>query len=274
MSAALELTGVRVEMEGRPILDEVTLAIHRGEVVGLVGANGSGKTTLLRAALGLAALAGGEARLGGSLVGRLSPAARAGLVGYLPQERRIGWSLPAWRIAALGAPNAPPTQARAIALAALGKVGMEAHAERGVLAMSGGERARVLLARLLATGAPFLVADEPDAGLDPDAQRLIMELLRGAAEEGRAVLVTLHDLTLAAACDRLAVLNAGCLAALGPPAEALSPAILRSAFGLEGCLLPTPAGLVLAAARVMDGRRDRLYRLTLQSTARRTVDGV
>jgi iron complex transport system ATP-binding protein len=254
----LELTGVRVEMEGRPILDDVTLAIHRGEVVGLVGANGSGKTTLLRAALGLATPARGEARLDGNLVGHLSPARRAALAGYLPQERKIGWSLPAWRIAALGAPNAPPARAREIALAALGKVGMKAHAERGVLAMSGGERARVLLARLLATRAPFLIADEPDSGLDPDAQRLIMELLRGAAQEGRAVLVTLHDLTLAAACDRLAVLAAGRVVALGSAAEALSPAILRSAFGLEGSLFPTPAGPVLAAARVMDGRRDRL----------------
>jgi iron complex transport system ATP-binding protein len=258
VSPAVELIGVRVEREGRPTVDDVTLAVQRGEVVGLVGANGSGKTTLLRAALGLAALARGEARLEGNLVARLSPARRAALAGYLPQERKIGWSLPAWRIAALGAPNAPPARARAIALAALGKVGMEAHAERGVLAMSGGERARVLLARVLATGAPLLIADEPDSGLDPDAQRLIMELLRGTAEEGRAVLVTLHDLTLAAGCDRLAVLAAGRLVAIGSPSEALSAAVLRSAFGLEGSLFPTPAGPVLAAARVMDGRCGRL----------------
>ena len=86
MSPAVELIGVRVEREGRPTVDDVTLAVQRGEVVGLVGANGSGKTTLLRAALGLAALARGEARLDGNLVARLSPARRAALAA----RRRAG----------------------------------------------------------------------------------------------------------------------------------------------------------------------------------------
>ncbi len=258
MSAALELIDAVVDKGGRAILNGVSLSVAAGEVVGLVGANGSGKTTLLRAALGLAKLARGEARLAGAALRRLSHARRAALAGYLPQERKIGWSLAAWRIAALGAPNAPPLRARAVARAALECVGMGPLAERGVLEMSGGERARVLLARLLATGAPLLVADEPDAGLDPDAQRLIMELLRRAAGEGRAVLVTLHDLSLAAgACDRVAVLAAGRIVAMGAPAQALTPAILRSAFGLDGALLATAAGPVLAATRSMDGRGER-----------------
>jgi iron complex transport system ATP-binding protein len=123
-------------------------------------------------------------------------------------------------------------------------------AERGVLDMSGGERARVLLARLLATRAPLLVADEPAAGLDPDAQFLSLERLRARAEAGAAVMVTLHDLTLAArACDRLAVLHAGRLRALAPPARALSAEILAEVFGLEGALVESAAGLTLAARR-------------------------
>jgi iron complex transport system ATP-binding protein len=117
--------------------------------------------------------------------------------------------------------------------------------------MSGGERARVLLARLLATGAPLLVADEPAAGLDPDAQLLTLELLRAEAERGAAVAVTLHDLTLAArACDRLVVLHRGEVASDGAPADALTPTVLRDVFALDGALIDTPAGLTLSATRV------------------------
>jgi len=116
--------------------------------------------------------------------------------------------------------------------------------------MSGGERARVLLARLLATRAPLLVADEPAAGLDPEAQLLILERLRQRAVDGAAVVVTSHDLALVArACDRLAVLHHGRLVALAPPREALSPQILAEVFALEGALIDSPAGLILAATR-------------------------
>ncbi|MDR3511078.1 MAG: ABC transporter ATP-binding protein [Caulobacteraceae bacterium] len=250
MSAAgLERASVR--LAGRAVLDQANLSIEPGEVVGVVGPNGAGKTTLLRALLGLVPLAGGTASLGGRRVGLLKEAERAALAAYLPQERRIAWSLPVWRIAALGAVDRPSPAARQAALVALARVGMADLAERGVLEMSGGERARALLARLLATRAPLLVADEPVSGLDPDAQLLALELLREEAGAGRAVIVTLHDLTLAArACDRLVVLRAGQVVADGPPLEALRPEILRAAFSLDGSLQETPAGLVLAARRL------------------------
>ena len=116
--------------------------------------------------------------------------------------------------------------------------------------MSGGERARVLIARLFVTEAPLLVADEPTAGLDPDASMRIMDALRQRATRGVAVLATLHDLTLAArGCDRLAVMSAGRIIVLDAPEAALSPAVLGQAFALEGGLVDTPAGWVLAARR-------------------------
>ncbi len=103
----------------------------------------------------------------------------------------------------------------------------------------------------LLAGHDVLVADEPAAGLDPDAQLQVMELLRSRAAKGSAVVVSLHDLTLAArGCDRLAILAAGQLVALGPPEQALSPDILRQAFGLDGGLIPTRFGSVIAATRV------------------------
>jgi len=253
VTPAGELKGAVVRRDARPVLDRVDFTVSAGEVVGVLGPNGAGKTTLLRALLGLARLEAGEARLGGGAVAHLSAAARARRAGYLPQERRVAWSLPAWRIAALGAVDRPPARARRDAFAALDRVGLSALADRGVLDMSGGERARVLLARLLAVEAPLLVADEPAAGLDPDAQLLVMDLLRQEAARGRAVALTLHDLGLAArSCHRLVVLHQGRVVAEGPPRDALTPDILARVFNLAGELIDTVAGPVLAASRLAD----------------------
>ena len=250
MTAALELAGVSVDIAGRRVVDGVSLTVAPGEVVGVIGANGCGKTTAIRAALGLIPLRTGEARLAGRRVSELSEADRARLAGYLPQERRVGWNLPAWRVAALGVPHLPPVKARAIAMDALAEVEMADLAERGVFDMSGGERARVLLARLVATGAPLLIADEPAAGLDPDAQFLIADLLRARAARGAAVLVTLHDLTLAArSCDRLVVMAKGRVVAAGRPRDVLTADVLATTFRLNGALVDTQTGLVVAAQR-------------------------
>lgn len=251
MTAAWDLRDLVVRQGGRPALRGAGLTVAAGEMVGVLGPNGSGKTTLLRAGLGLLRRDSGSASLGGRPVEALSEQARARLVGYLPQERRVGWNLASLDIVALGAPDLPPVAAAEVAGTCLNRVGLAGFEARGALDMSGGERARVLLARLLATRAPLLVADEPAAGLDPDAQLLTLELLRAEAARGAAVVVTLHDLTLAARfCDRLAVLSNGQVAAEGPASVALTPAVLRSVFGLDGELIQTPTGPVVSARRV------------------------
>lgn len=244
----LQLSGASVLRDGRSVLTDVNLTVQAGEVVGVVGPNGAGKTTLIRAALALTPLADGSTQLAYDLA---RDADRARSAGYLPQERRVAWNLPAWRIAALGAATLPPRAARERALAALQRVGLAHLSDRGVLDMSGGERARALLARLLVTQAPLLVADEPAAGLDPDAQLLVMEIFRQEAQRGAGVLVTLHDLGLAArACDRIVVVAQGRIVADAPPRQALTPEILRQAFHLDGALEETSAGLALAARRL------------------------
>jgi iron complex transport system ATP-binding protein len=250
MTAPLELKEVSVRLGGRLVLDRVNLGVEAGELVGIVGPNGAGKTTLIRAALGLQALAGGEALLGGEAAGRLSPAALALRAAYLPQERRLAWNITALTAAGLGAMTQPPARAGQLAAEALAKVGLAHLAGRGVFDMSGGERARVLLARLLAARAPLILADELTAGLDPDAQLMALELMRAESAAGAAVVLTLHDLGLAArACDRLVVLDRGRVAADGPPRQALSERVLGEVFALEGQLIEAPAGLVLAARR-------------------------
>lgn len=251
MSALWTLEALSARQGRKTVLEAASLVVTAGEVVGIVGPNGAGKTSLLRAGLGLLPVTAGQARLSGRLVGALKPDERARLVGYLPQERRAAWNLPARMVAALGASDLSETEADALARACLTRVGAGDLADRGVLDMSGGERARVLLARLLATRAPLLVADEPVAGLDPDAQLLTLDLLRAEAAGGAAVVVTLHDLGLAArTCDRVVVISRGRLVADGAPRQALSSEVLAEVFGLDGEFVETPAGLVLAARRL------------------------
>jgi iron complex transport system ATP-binding protein len=247
---ALSVRGVTVLQGRRAVLDDVSLAVASGELVGVVGANGAGKTTLLRTALGLVRRQGGAIQLAGQSLGELSDAARARLAAYLPQDRHVGWNVSALRIAGLGLPDLDEAQAAASARIALARVGLATLADKGVLDLSGGERARVLLARLLATRAPLFLADEPIAGLDPDAQLLAMDLFREEARRGAAVVLTLHDLALAARyCDRLIVLGNGRVLADAAPGEALSPTILARAFNLDGRLTQASGAVQLNVQR-------------------------
>ncbi|WP_271166617.1 ABC transporter ATP-binding protein [Brevundimonas intermedia] len=249
--APLTMWDADASLGGRKVLDGADVQVEYGQLVALVGPNGAGKSCLIKAFVGLLELDGGVARLNGDDVRTLSPRERARRVAYLPQERHIAWNLPAVEVAALGAPFLSGAEALARAHAALAEVGIDHLADRGVAEMSGGERARVLLARALATDAPLLLADEPIAGLDPDAQRLVLERLRARADSGAGVLVSLHDLTLAAAvADRIVVLDQGQVVAHAPPMEALEPDVLRRVFGLDGRWIEGPDGPLLAARRV------------------------
>lgn len=246
----LSLEKVQARLGKAVVLDGVDLSVSAGEVVALCGPNGAGKSSVIRVAVGLLDTTGGQVRLGGTQIADLSHRQKAERAAYLPQERRIAWNLPAVEVAALGSPFLSGGEALARAVAALDEVGAGHLADRGVAEMSGGERARVLLARALVVDAPLLLADEPIAGLDPDAQRLVLERLRARADGGAGVLVSLHDLTLAATmADRVVVLDQGRVVADAAPIQALSPAVLRQVFGLDGGWIEGPNGPLLAARR-------------------------
>ena len=251
MTAALELKDFSVSIGAREVVSKVTGVVQPGTFVAVCGLNGSGKTTLLRAALGLLPKQSGKTLLFGRDPHALKPAKRAALVGYLSQERRIAWGLSAQAVTELGALTAPPAEARERAQKALADVGMTDLADRSVLNLSGGERARVLLARLLASHAPLLVLDEPIAGLDPDAQLMTLELLKAQASAGAAVIATLHDLLL---CERFAdfvlVLDRGRPAAWAPPCDALTPDILAECFHLDAEWVGSSRGQFLSAKRL------------------------
>ncbi|MDP3800903.1 ABC transporter ATP-binding protein [Brevundimonas sp.] len=248
--SALELRGATAVLGGRTVLDRVGLSVAAGELVAVVGPNGAGKSSAIRALAGLLPLNGGQAMLGGGDVTGLSARARAERAAYLPQERRIAWNLPAVEVAALGAPFLTTADALARARSALDEVEAGHLADRGVAEMSGGERARVLLARALATGAAALLVDEPIAGLDPEAQLMVLERLKARAAAGQAVLVSLHDLALAARfADRVVVLDGGRVGADAPPMAALTPETMARTFGLAARWVEGPDGPLLSSGR-------------------------
>ncbi len=249
--SALQMTGARARLGRRTVLDGVSLTVAAGETVVLVGPNGAGKSSLMRAALGLIPLEAGEARLGGTAVGSLSPDERARRAAWLPQQRRLAWNMPAAEVAALGAPLLEAAEGVARARCWLERLEAGHLADRGVAEMSGGERARVLLARALVTEAPLLVLDEPLADLDPDAQLMVIEVLRERAGQGAAVLASLHDLGLAARLgDRAVVVAEGRITADGPPVQALNSRVLAEVFGLTGRWLDGEEGPLLEARRL------------------------
>jgi iron complex transport system ATP-binding protein len=252
--SALALVGASARLGGRTVLEGVSLSVGAGELVALVGPNGAGKSSAIRALAGLLSLTTGQARLEGENVAALSLRQRAARVGYLPQERRIAWNMPALEIAALGAPFLTADAGLARASAALDAVEAGHLADRGVAEMSGGERARVLLARALVTEAKALLVDEPIAGLDPEAQLMVMALLAGRAKAGQAVLVSLHDLALAARhADRVVVLDGGRGVADATPTAALTPEVMARVFNLSARWVDGPEGPLLASRRYSEG---------------------
>ena len=143
-------------------------------------------------------------------------------------------------------PRGPSAADRAAGDRALSRMGLAAYRDRDATQLSGGEQARVLIARALAQETPLLIADEPIAGLDPAAQIRTIEVFARLAAEGHAVIAALHDLGLAARhCTRLLMLSRGRLVADGPPEAVLTEANLAEVFGLRAHVERTAEGLVV-----------------------------
>lgn len=233
----LKIENLTVRRGGKVTLHPASLRVEPGEFIGLIGPNGAGKSTLLRAALGLIP-AGGR-----SCLAALSPAIRARNAAWLPQAREIAWPLRVAHLVALaqgGRETAPQVTA------ALARMDVSALSDRPATALSGGEQARVLIARALAQDTPLLLADEPIAGLDPAHQIGCMQVFASLAAEGRAVIASLHDLGLAARhCTRIVALHQGRIVADGPPQKVLTPDLLRAVFAIRCHLAEVEGGLVL-----------------------------
>jgi iron complex transport system ATP-binding protein len=244
---------VTISFGGTQVVKSATLCVSPGELVAVLGANGAGKSSLIKAGLGQLPTDSGKIALNGQNPRTVSPTARARQVAYLPQSRPLAWPLSVRDIVALGrfAYGAAPGRLSAKDAAAV-EVALEtcdiAHlGQRATNSLSGGELARVHIARALAAGAPLLVADEPTAALDPAQAFSILQVVVDFCTKGGAALIILHDISLAARfASRIIVMKHGSIIADDAPLKALTPAILQAAFGIKAQLMAMENGPLLS----------------------------
>lgn len=248
----LTVNNLSVTLRNRNVLQRVSFEVGAGECIGLLGPNGAGKTTLMRAILGLIP------REGQSSIAEMAPAARARTAAWMPQAREIAWPVTVETLVMLGriphmsSGQQPKKEDHIEVNTALAKMDLDSFRTRTATRLSGGEQARVLIARALAQNTPLIVADEPVAGLDPAHQIATMETFAVLARTGRSVIVSLHDLGLAARhCTRLILLSDGEIAADGSPADVLTLDRMADVFGIRAFYQDTEDGPVFQPLEVI-----------------------
>ncbi len=257
-TVTLRARGVSVERgAGRRVLDGVDLDVITGEILALVGPNGAGKSTLLAALTGELETVSGTVELDGLPIADRTPVDMARRRAVLPQNHLVGFPFTAREVVTMGrspwARTPRQDHDEAAISAAMAATDVEHLAARPFPALSGGERARVALARVLAQDTHTLLLDEPTAALDLGHQEQVLHLARTRAADGAAVVVVLHDLGVAAAyADRVAILRSGRLIAAGPPREVLTTELLTDVYAHPVEVLDHPvtgAQLVLPIRR-------------------------
>lgn len=235
----IELKGVEAGYHGRPVLQNIDLAFRPGEVLALIGPNGSGKSTLLRAALGLLPCTGGQVLYDGVPLSQLSPRQVARQAAFLSQTRTTP-NITAWKMVLHGRfphlsyPRHYRPQDKEIVRQALEEADAADLALRPMGELSGGQRQKVYLAMAIAQQTPTVLMDEPTTFLDIAHQLGVMEMARGLAAGGKAVVLVLHDLPLAlAGAHRLAVLQEGVLVKSGTPEEIYKSGALEEVFAIR-----------------------------------------
>ena len=240
MSAAplARLESAGLVLDGRAIVKSVSLEVYPGEVLALVGPNGAGKSSILSLLAGDSEATTGRAMLGDKDVTKYRPDEAARLRAVLLQANQVSFPFSVEEVVEMGrAPWARTPQIaedddaieEALRLADVGHL-----SERVFTQLSGGERARVSLARVLAQRTPLVLLDEPTAALDLKHQESVMETLRGLANQGRAVVVVIHDLSVAAGyADRVAMVVEGKLEAIGSPSEVIVAERVSRVYGVE-----------------------------------------
>ncbi len=253
-ASTLKAEGLKVGFNGRDVLNGVSIAFQPGEVTAIIGPNGAGKSTLIDCLGWLRRPDGGAISLGDHAVGSIPDRERARRIGILPQSPEIAWAVDVETLVGLGRlPYLGPLAGGlgsgdwAVIERAMAQTEVTRFRHRIATTLSGGERGRALLARALAGEPEWLLADEPMTGLDPGHQFDTCDLFRMVAAEGRGVVVTLHDLGLAARlADRVVVLASGVVVADGPPQEALTVNLLAEVYGVEARIVEGADGFSLS----------------------------
>jgi len=246
---AVELT---FERGGRRILDSIAVQFASGSVTAVLGPNGAGKSTLLGCMVGLLRPSHGAVDLDETPLVSLAADERARRIAFLPQIAEISWPVDVATLVALGRipfrHRASDAENEAAVRRAMQATRTTQWSQRTVTSLSGGERARVLLARVLAGESDWILADEPFVGLDPAHQFEAADLLRSLATQGHGVVLTIHDLALAARiADRVVVLHHGRIVADGTPEAALTPPTLREVYGIDAQWVARERGTPLIA---------------------------
>ena len=231
----LELRRVAFERDATTVLDTIDLQVDTGELLGIIGPNGAGKTTLLKLLAGLLTPARGSVAWDGEPLDRMEARTRARIIGFHGQDPEVHWPLAVADILALGRLpwRAAGTDDAAAIASAVAHMHLDALLSRRSDSLSGGELARVHMARLLAGTHELLCVDEPTANLDPRFQLEILTVLRDHTRGGGACALVLHDLALAARfCDRLVVVADGRIAADGDPRTVLTPSTVEAVYAV------------------------------------------
>lgn len=236
----LSLCNIGLSITNKVILESINLELNSGELVVLLGANGAGKSSLLRSALGLAQVSTGESLIDEQLVTTLSSANRAKKVAYLPQKRPLAWPIKVFDVVSLGRYAYGVNLGRLknddleSVESAIASCGLEQLRNRRVDTLSGGEAARVHVARAFAANAALLLADEPTAALDPKHQLDVMQLIRRYVDMGGGALVVGHEASLAARfADRLIWMRDGRIVADGTVKETMTAAMMAEIYGVS-----------------------------------------
>ena len=237
MEPILRATDVHVTRGSRHILRDLSIEVSPGEIVAVVGPNGAGKSSLLAVLSGELAPASGRVLLDGQPIGRYRPGPLARRRSVLLQSNQVSFPFAVEDIVAMGrspwAGTPREEHDEEVIAQSIEKVGIAHLVGRKFTELSGGERARVSLARVLAQDTPLVLLDEPTAALDIHHQERVMGIIRSLAREDKAVVVVIHDIALAAAtADRVVLLVAGEVVADGPPREVLTSERLTDVYGV------------------------------------------
>jgi iron complex transport system ATP-binding protein len=241
--SVLTVDAVSVQIGQKLILQNISFAAKSGEFIGIIGPNGAGKSTLLRGIRGMSPLSSGEVQVLEQSIQRLGDKQMARIVAYMQQEVNVGFGFTAQEVVLAGRYpylkwwQNEQSEDYQIAQKYMAFTGVDLLADKPVQQMSGGERQRVMLAKVLAQETPLIFLDEPTASLDLVYQEEIFRYCKAMCKQGKTVLIIAHDIKLAAKfCSRLLLLADGAVVADGPPAQVITVPNLEKAYGLHSAV--------------------------------------
>ncbi|MFM9852871.1 MAG: ABC transporter ATP-binding protein [Sphingomonadaceae bacterium] len=239
------------------VLRAINCVLTPGRVTAIIGPNGAGKTSLIRVIAGLVTPQSGRVSLDGTDLSTSDRTQRARQIGYLPQVNQPHWNVTARALISLGrlphrsAFARPSPSDEAAIMNAMERTNTAHLADRTIDQMSGGERARVQLARVIAGDADWILADEPLANLDPPHARDVLGLLAQSARQGKGVAIILHQLNAAADCaDDVIIMRTGTIVAAGATADVLTPLNLAAAYDMNFDVFSKSGRLIVAPSAV------------------------